>query len=407
MENKPSFFSSSYINALFLIGANGFNAAYGFLTFYYCNALGQSDYFASYISLISVVGLLAILVNFGHNFSATKYIASISEDNQQRNAFMSRVMTIKMGLLVLAFGIYLLVIATVFPEFNNGHLLTIGFLPILYEAFFPYWFFNGIGENSKTLLFNVLPKSLIVVYLVFVQPDIERALTVISLSSGLSALTAWIYIFCKKDFLFQRVKLKAVWHDIQFATLSFLTIDAIDLPLKLSKLISATFFGPANIIAFDLYEKIFRLFRLVMTSANQSLIPNIFKDRLSNYHKKYLYFFIAVSVIAIVVLTSSQGVIIGFFNINPYSNVLVFNMLLFTLPLYACTEFLGNGCLLFSVQKKNYSKFLYLFIGFFLVGFFVLKQFVQVSEALIYAYLFFELLLAIYVTYTASKLMDE
>ena len=236
---------------------------------------------------------------------------------------------------------------------------------------------------------------------------LNAPLTVISLSSGLSALTAWIYIFCKKDFLFQRVKLKAVWHDIQFATLSFLTIDAIDLPLKLSKLISATFFGPANIIAFDLYEKIFRLFRLVMTSANQSLIPNIFKDRLSNYHKKYLYFFIAVSVIAIVVLTSSQGVIIGFFNINPNSNVLVFNMLLFTLPLYACTEFLGNGCLLFSVQKKNYSKFLYLFIGFFLVGFFVLKQFVQVSEALIYAYLFFELLLAIYVTYTASKLMDE
>jgi len=395
--------SITSLNTLFLIGANVFNAAYGFITFYYCNSLGDTKTFAAYISLLSVVGLLAILVNFGHHFSATKQIATRLDDRKSRDEYLSRVIAIKLILLAIALSVYLVVVLMLFPQVNSTYLITIGFLPIFYEAFFPYWFFNGIGDNSKNLLFNALPKSFIIVYLLYFQPEILDALTIISISSGLSAIVAWIYIMTKKGFCFQAIKTADMWSDIRSAAHGFLTIDAVDLPLKLSKLLSATFFGPANIIAFELYEKIFRLFRLIMTSANQSLIPQTIFNKVSPIHKKQLYTFIIISISVALAITYFQDFIAEVFMIDKYSAVSLFSLLIFAWPLYACTEFLGNGCLLFSSKKHQYTKALYMFIILFLSAVFVLRQGTKMTAAVVYAYLMYELLLAIYVIYTVSK----
>ena len=407
MKTGINLFSKATLNTLFLIGANGFNAAYGFMTFYYCNSLGATKTFASYISLLSIVGLLAILVNFGHHFSATKRIAVLSNDRKQRDEYISRVLTSKSILLCLALGIYLVTVNVLFPEVNHTYLLVIGFLPISYEAFFPYWFFNGIGDNAKNLLFNALPKSLIVVYLLLLHPGIQEALTVISISSVLAACAAWAYIMTKKGFCFQPIKLGEVRSDMQLATHGFLTIDAVDLPLKLSKLLSATFFGPANIIAFELYEKIFRLFRLIMTSANQSLIPQTLYNRVSSLHKKQLFVFIATSVITAFVIAYAQDYISEVFVLANYSSAPLFSLLIFALPCYACTEFLGNGCLLFCSRRHQYTRALYGLIGLFILVVFTMGQFTKMTAAVVFAYLMFELFIASYVIYSVSKLNDD
>ncbi len=381
-----------------------FNAAYGFMTFYYCNSLGAIKTYAIYISLLSVVGLLAILVNFGHHFSATKQIAALTNEPKQRDEYISRLITTKLILLGAAIGVYLATVMILFPEATHTYLLVVGFLPICYEAFFPYWFFNGIGENSKNLIFNALPKSLIVGYLFLLQPGMQEALTLISISSGLAAFVAWAYIMTKKGFSFQPIKWSILRSEMQLAAHGFLTIDAVDLPLKLSKFFSATFFGPANIIAFELYEKIFRLFRLIMTSANQSLIPQTLHNKVSALHKKYLKVFIAASLIAASALTLAQDDIAEVFFIVNYSSFSLFGLLIFALPLYACTEFLGNGCLLFSSKRHDYTRALYVLIALFILFVFIVGQFTMMIAAVVYSYLMFELLLAIYVTYSVSNL---
>ena len=89
--------------------------------------------------------------------------------------------------------------------------------------------------------------------------------------------------------------------------------------------------------------------------------------------------------------------------IDKYSAVSLFSLLIFAWPLYACTEFLGNGCLLFSSKKHQYTKALYMVIILFLSAVFVLRQGTKMTAAVVYAYLMYELLLAIYVIYTVSK----
>ncbi|MBS9767862.1 MAG: oligosaccharide flippase family protein [Flavobacteriaceae bacterium] len=119
------------------------------------------------------LGYFVILVDFGFELSATRFI-SINRDNKEKiTRIFSAIMLIKVFLLVLSFLILLLLVSFV-PKFNADPLLYCYMFGIVIgQGLFPVWFFQGMQKMKYITFLNLITKTLfLVLVFVFIQsPD--------------------------------------------------------------------------------------------------------------------------------------------------------------------------------------------------------------------------------------------
>jgi O-antigen/teichoic acid export membrane protein len=208
--NKDSiviFKNFSYLTAL-----KGINIGFKFLLLaYLIRVLGDKNY-GLVTWLDSIIQYFLMVINFGFNIYAAKYIVDHKEDNDKINEIVSSIFIIK-GILFV--GSIIAVIGLGFlNEFNNYRELLFLFIFCgIGEVLFPIWYFQG-KENLKPATFIVFISRLVLVIgtLIFVNSNHDALIYILLLviSSLIMGFMGAVYIFKHNKVKFIRIKVKII-----------------------------------------------------------------------------------------------------------------------------------------------------------------------------------------------------
>jgi len=104
--------------------------------------LGGETY-GVFVWAFSIIQYLVIVVNFGFNTYAAKYVTEENNDPNRINTIFSSIMGIKISLFILS-SVLLLISLSLFPLLRENSFLLLILLGFAFgEAVFPIWFFQG------------------------------------------------------------------------------------------------------------------------------------------------------------------------------------------------------------------------------------------------------------------------
>lgn len=166
---------------------------------YLVKTLGVEYYGLSSISL-AVANYLAVLVDFGFNFSATREVALNKDNKEKLNIIITRVYLLKF--LLLIFGFILLILLVLFiPSMKNNMEVYLGsFIYVIGTSLFPIWYYQGIEKMGYTTFLNIFGRvvSTIAIF-IFIKEQDDYILSILiqSLGTLVSGIVGFLLIFTK------------------------------------------------------------------------------------------------------------------------------------------------------------------------------------------------------------------
>lgn len=107
----------------------------------------------------SFIMFFNVLVDYGFNLSATREISINRGDKNKITEIYSSVLTIKMVLLVLSFGVLWSLVVTVDRLAQDAGLYLLTFLMVVGQALFPIWYFQGVERMKYITIVNILSRA--------------------------------------------------------------------------------------------------------------------------------------------------------------------------------------------------------------------------------------------------------
>jgi PST family polysaccharide transporter len=151
----------------------GTNFILPFITYPYLVRTLELEKYGLVMVAASFMVFFNILVDFGFNISATRYISIVRNDKLEVSKFFWKVYFVKLVLLFIAFLILLGIVFT-FEKFRIEYavyLLSFGL--VFGQALFPTWFFQGIERMRTITIVNVMAKVLftITMFIFIKEPE--------------------------------------------------------------------------------------------------------------------------------------------------------------------------------------------------------------------------------------------
>lgn len=135
--------------------------------------------------------ILTVFVDFGFNLSGTREVSVARNERKKLSKIFSAIMTIKAGLICLAFFI-LFIIVKVFTRFStDADVYFLSFGIVIGQALFPVWFFQGIEKMKIIALINILAKVIFTV-LTFVLVNEESEYILVPFFNSLGFIVAGV-----------------------------------------------------------------------------------------------------------------------------------------------------------------------------------------------------------------------
>ncbi|MBD0823360.1 oligosaccharide flippase family protein [Aestuariibaculum marinum] len=341
-----------------------------FIVAYLIRVLGDKNY-GLVTWLDSIIQYFLMIINFGFNVYAAKYIVDHKEDKLRINEIVSSILIIKTVLFVLS--ILFILILSAFHEYRAyRELLLLFMFTGIGEVLFPVWFFQG-KENLKpaTLIVFFSRLFLIVATLFFVVSESDALIYIIvtSISSIIMGVLGISYMFKYYDVNFGRVSITTL---LNYAKETF--------PFFLGRFLSLVFnFGTIFLIGkyclleqvagFDLSLKIIMVSVIPFEMLQQAVFPTLARTKNKRMLKKLiLASFFAGSVIGFVIFFFSSDFIALFGGNNMLEYTSALKVLSFLTPFVALTFILGScGLVAFGYFREfNFSligtSVLYLFV---------------------------------------------
>jgi polysaccharide transporter, PST family len=154
-------------NALSLFVLQGSNYILSLLTLpYLVRTLGPNR-FGAVAFAMATMQALALLTDFGFNYTGTRQLAIHRDDPHKVHAIVSAVMSIKALLLALSFAIFLGIVLLAPRARAEWKAFLICYLIVVGTALFPSWIFQGL-ERMRFVAIAVGGSRLLLIPLIFV-----------------------------------------------------------------------------------------------------------------------------------------------------------------------------------------------------------------------------------------------
>ena len=248
----------------------------------------------------TIISYFSIVISFGLDISAVKDV-SVNRDNPaELNKIVSAVLSIKLILFLLSFGVILAGLLFV-PFFeDNKALMLFAFLTCLSDFLLPVWFYQGI-EKMKYL---TLVKSLSIVFytvtvFIFVKQADDYPIFVLlqSLGNVVAAFVAiWLLVKVNKV-KFVRVPWAYMWLKFKESVPFFLSRLSDTFNSAMAKTVSGVFFSMEAVAAFDLAQKIAKVAQIPMQMLNQAAYPHVAKSRDVRFVRKFFTLNVGLSAV--------------------------------------------------------------------------------------------------------------
>lgn len=343
-------------NLSFLTILRVFNVGAKFiLVAYLIRVLGKINY-GVLTWVDSIIQYFLIIINFGFNIYAAKYIVDNKNSKEGLNKICSAIFTVKMSLFVVS--ILMLLFLCNFSVFGaQKELLFLMILIGLGDVFFPLWYFQGIEKLKLATYITVFSRILLVLgTFLFVENefDIKTYVTLLVASNLVMGLMGYYVLVKNYNFKFVRINFNYFIQKIKEAHLfflgTFLSLSFNLLPIFLI----GVYYTMDYVSGFDIALKIVLVCIIPFDMLQQAIYPTIVRTK----NKKNLKKFITVSIVFGLILSTilfffSEWLLLlfGGDEMIIYSDVLK-NLAL--IPAFVAVTFMLGTCTLvaFGFQKE-------------------------------------------------------
>jgi O-antigen/teichoic acid export membrane protein len=345
---------------------------------YLIDVLGKENY-GLVIYSQAIVTFLVVLVNFGFNITATREV-SINRNNPQKlNEIVSSIFLLRIGLLLLTFGILAAILPFLEEARGNYLLFYLSMFLCINEVLLPVWYFQGIEQMKYITISNGFSKLVTVIFIfLFIKSSEDYTLVPLFYLIGtlFSGVIALYIVFVRHKVSFKLLPLPLVFSYARTGFYIFLSRASFMLMESTSKVIITKLFGLGDLAVYDLVLRIVTVVKKPFSLLSQAFFPNLSNSQNMKLAKKLVvYSTLASLVFYIAIVLLSDVITLFFLDSSEFAKVYISLLIIgISIPLSSLTWWLGENVLVVKGYFKPYnlSTIMQVFVYFGLLGFFYL-----------------------------------
>ena len=279
-------------NYVFMTLLQVINVCFSLLIYpFLIHVLGAESY-GMYAFAGAVIALFITFVSFGFDLPAAKRIAEHAEDDAVKAQVLSEVTSAKIVLEVIGMLVFA-GLCFLSPRMQaNQVLFAVLFTQTLTNILFPQWYFQGVQRMRVVTYIQVAFKTLslpFIFFLLHTPEDVVLYALIVSISSVLGGLVAWLIIRYKDGLRVQLVPLPAIGRSLSKALPFFLSNATGVIKEQGIVLLIGEFLGMRDVAIYDLANKIIIIPRTMFSKLNDALFPKMMAEPSATRRKKVLW----------------------------------------------------------------------------------------------------------------------
>lgn len=324
---------------------------------YLIRVLGENGY-GTLTWVDSIVQYFIMLINFGFDLYAAKYVVENKNNPKKLNEAISAIYYIKGILFLMSF--ILLIPLTFNTEINTViNLIFLMMVMGIGEVLTPIWFFQGI-EKMKIITIITFFSKLILVLLTFFfiknSADIHLYILFLVFTNIIWGFFGYLMMKKESNFKFVAVTFDLIKNYLKEGYLFFVGKFSAFLFNLGTVFLIGYLFTKGQVAGFDIAIKIVFVFIIPFEVLQQALFPVIVRGvKKSVLRKITVATFIISTAAALIVYVFSENVIVIFGGTQMYKYSYVLDLLLVLIPIVSLTIVVGNCILVAKGYYKQYN----------------------------------------------------
>jgi len=294
-------------NYFFMTALQVISSAFGILIYPYLIRVLGSESYGSYVFAVAIVSYFLGLISFGFHFPALKIISQNADDIFIKTKTVSAIFTAKTILVCIAAIIFIFLLLTVPYIRMNKLLFIVVFAQVTSDILYPAWFYQAVQKMAIVtyiqLFFRIVSLPFIFIF-ISTPNDIILYAIIATLSIILPALGLFLYIIYNEKIKIRILPLSQLKSYFSEA-FPFLWSDAAGLIKQESvTVIIGAFFGMREVALYDLANKIIIIPRMLTTSINSAIFPQVINNLKTQTIKRILRYewMIGFAIVALVII---------------------------------------------------------------------------------------------------------
>jgi len=229
---KKIYQSKSLYDFIALAIIQGGNFLLPVITFPYISRIIGAEKFGVISFASAYVMYFAVLINYGFDFTATRSIAVLQEDNQKRIEIFSAVFGVKVLLSLVSLFVFILSLFVVDKFSQNKEILLFTFPMIIGQWLLSSWYYQGIGKLTviSTINFGVKLISTALVFILITQEtDYLKVVILTTSGSVVAGLVGIGLLFGQHEVRLVKVSLRFITDQLKIGLPFFLSTVFINL----------------------------------------------------------------------------------------------------------------------------------------------------------------------------------
>lgn len=330
---------------------------------YLINLFGLKKY-GVFLTFQAVTTIVMLVVEFGFNLSATRYISQNINSYSKVNSAVSTVLTIKVLFFItftIPYAIALFMIG-VSIDYMLLAILTYGLL--LKETFISTWYFQAKEKLVRISVLEVITKLLLLLSVFLIlndKSDIDDYVFLLFISNFVIIICVLYEIFVIDKVKYNIPKLSDIKYFIGSSKNVFVNRFLRGSLLKLNALIISYAFGPSFLTLYNLSEMVVNTLIIPINMLNQVIYPRVSRTKNTSVIIKITAILFGFSLL--IVFSSNyiiSTIVHLFFDSSMHGVNEIFNIIIWLLPINLINYFIGNTYLLVYNYDSYYLKSTYI-----------------------------------------------
>lgn len=402
-DGKIIFKNFSYLSLLRLFNILSQYILISFLV----RTLGSEKY-GVLVWALSIIQYLIIVINFGFNTYAAKYIPENANNPNKLNKIFSAILSIKLFLFLMS-SIILISLIFTFPAFKENYSLLLILLGLgLGEAIFPIWLFQGkerLEIPTKIVFVFKLLLVLGTITFIYDPSQLNRYAYFLTLSQLLIGLTGMIFATSALQIKFESFNLSFLKGIISEAFIFFLGGIFSKTFNFAAIFLIGLYFSMKDVASFDISFKILAAIQLPFETLSMVIFPTIVRTQNRKLNQKFIFYSFVISLFLWGFTYWQAELLISLLG---GEDLLAYSSLLQTLsvliPIVVLTYFLGTNTLVaFGYQNQFNYSFIFPSIIYIFILLYLWKNELLTFELIVYSRILVELLMVCYRLFFAIK----
>jgi len=286
----------------------------------------------------SFVAYFILLINYGFEYSGTRFIAIEKDDILKRNQHFTKILYAKCLLFFVSIAIFSISILFISKSADETKVAIYTFLIAISWVLSPNWFYQGMQQLTKVALFNFSSKIIFtVLILVIIREKSQYAWQplILSLTQIFVSLISMLYAVRKFKISFQIIEFKSIMQLLWEDRMIFFSMLATNLYTDTNIVVLGLFETKENVGYFTAAWKLLFVFLVIVSfPVSQAMFPYIAETFSKNINKgieqikRILPIVIYISLGLSIILYCSAGILIhGFYGGRFTPTILVFRIL--------------------------------------------------------------------------------